>query len=129
VVDTSRRSYTYETRLLKYAKRGFAVFDQRLERARVAQDLSRKKCHQVTDLARLLLLEQLYMDQQPKKHFHTGQRYCDEISREGLEDQFRGDASIKGQVSDFELGNPSRLRVEDYVSILVRGVIAIVICF
>lgn len=106
------------------------MFDQRLERARVAQDLSRKKFHQVTGLARLLLLEQLYMDQQPKKQVH-GRRHGarDFRSPEDLEDELRGDASITGQVSDFELGNPSRLRVEDYVSIRVRGLIAIVICF
>jgi hypothetical protein len=126
VIDTSRRSYTYETRLLKYAKRGFAVFDERLERDRVTPDLANKRFHQVTGLARLLLLEQLYVDQRqkeaarrPQQPRHRYGRYYGGISLEDLKEELRGDASLREQVSDFEMAQPKRLRVEDYNSVFL----------
>jgi len=58
LVDTGRRSYTYETRLLKYAKRGFAVAVPGLDRKRVDPAvLGARKFNEVAGLARLLLLE------------------------------------------------------------------------
>eukprot|EP00029_Vermamoeba_vermiformis_P008738 TRINITY_DN4171_c0_g1_i1.p1 TRINITY_DN4171_c0_g1~~TRINITY_DN4171_c0_g1_i1.p1 ORF type:complete len:2196 (-),score=786.80 TRINITY_DN4171_c0_g1_i1:32-6574(-) len=57
LVDMSRRSLTYEARLYKYAKRGFAVAVPGLDRQLVRADLYQKKPHEVKGLAKLILFE------------------------------------------------------------------------
>jgi hypothetical protein len=57
LVDMSRRSLTYETRLYKYSLRGFAVAVPDFDRAKVDQDLFTKRLQDVNGLAKLLLLE------------------------------------------------------------------------
>lgn len=57
LVDMSRRSLTYEARLYKYAKRGFAVAVPGLDRQLIRADLYQKKPHEVKGLAKLLLFE------------------------------------------------------------------------
>jgi len=60
LVDMSRRSLTYEARLYKYAKRGFAVAVPGLDKQLVRADLYQKKPHEVKGLAKLLLFENEY---------------------------------------------------------------------
>lgn len=57
LVDMSRRSLTYETRLYKYAKRGFAVAVPGLIRYLVDPSLYTKRPWEVKGLAKLLLFE------------------------------------------------------------------------
>ena len=57
LIDLDRRSYTYETRLLKYAQRGFAVAVPGLRRCDVDPRVFSQQFHEVKGLARLLLLE------------------------------------------------------------------------
>lgn len=47
IIDLTRRSYTYETRLLKYSLRGFAVGVPNFERARVNPKIYTLKFNQV----------------------------------------------------------------------------------
>ena len=54
VVDPSRQSVTYETRLLKYAERGFAVAVPGLEPQRIDASATLRPWHEVNGLARLL---------------------------------------------------------------------------
>lgn len=57
LVDMTRRSLTYETRLYKYAKRGFAVAVPGLMRHMIRSDLYQLRPWQVHGLAKLLLFE------------------------------------------------------------------------
>lgn len=57
LVDMTRRSLTYESRLYKYAKRGFAVAVPGLLRHLVKVDLYQKRPWEVKGLAKLLLFE------------------------------------------------------------------------
>ncbi|EGG20107.1 poly(ADP-ribosyl)transferase [Cavenderia fasciculata] len=57
VVSMNRRSFTYETRLFKYAKRGFAVVVPGFDRSRVHPDIYTTPVNRARGLARLLLLE------------------------------------------------------------------------
>ena len=54
VVDPSRQSVTYETRLLKYAERGFAIAVPGLEPQRLDASATLRPWHEVNGLARLL---------------------------------------------------------------------------
>ena len=54
VVDPSRQSVTYETRLLKYAERGFAIAVPGLEPQRIDASATLRPWHEVNGLARLL---------------------------------------------------------------------------
>ena len=59
-VDLSRRSLTYEVRLYKYAKRGFAVsLPNPLDRSRISPHLVQKKIGDVRGLARLLIFDSM----------------------------------------------------------------------
>uniref|UniRef100_A0A7S3QAV0 Ankyrin repeat protein n=1 Tax=Chaetoceros debilis TaxID=122233 RepID=A0A7S3QAV0_9STRA len=58
-VDMSRRSPSYETRLAKYANRGFEILVPTLDRDRVDPYLFEKRIDQVKGLSRLLILEKL----------------------------------------------------------------------
>lgn len=57
LVNMTRRSLTYETRLKKYSKRGFAVAVPDLDKARVDPALLRKNMKDVQGLAKLLIAE------------------------------------------------------------------------
>lgn len=57
LVDMSRRSLTYETRLYKYAKRGFAVAVPGLQRQLIEPAIYDKRPWQVHGLAKLLIFE------------------------------------------------------------------------
>ncbi|KAJ3296741.1 hypothetical protein HK104_001251 [Borealophlyctis nickersoniae] len=60
VVDMSRRSYSYEHRLLKYTKRGFSIKVPGLDRSRVSPAITEAPVWRRTDykgLARLLIME------------------------------------------------------------------------
>ena len=59
LVDLSRRSLTYETRLLKYSKRGFEVKVPDLDLSKVSENLFFKKIGEVDGLAKLLLYDNL----------------------------------------------------------------------
>lgn len=56
-VDMGRRSLTYEVRLFKYSKRGFAVMIPGFDRGRVNQEIFQKPVKQANGLAKLLVLE------------------------------------------------------------------------
>eukprot|EP01122_Echinamoeba_exundans_P015092 TRINITY_DN7025_c1_g1_i1.p1 TRINITY_DN7025_c1_g1~~TRINITY_DN7025_c1_g1_i1.p1 ORF type:complete len:798 (+),score=227.94 TRINITY_DN7025_c1_g1_i1:99-2492(+) len=57
LVNNSRRSLTYEQRLYKYSKRGFAVAVPGLDKSRVDPSIFTKRVRDVTGLAKLLLLD------------------------------------------------------------------------
>jgi hypothetical protein len=61
LVDMSRRSLTYETRLYKYAKRGFRVAVPGLQTQLVDTSIFEKKPWQVKGLAKLLLFEHIML--------------------------------------------------------------------
>lgn len=54
LIDLSRRSYTYETRLLKYARRGFAVAVPGLRKDDISPKLVNYRFHHLFGLARLI---------------------------------------------------------------------------
>lgn len=74
-VDLSRRSPSYESRLSKYARRGFEVYWPELDRSRVDPTIFERSFSRTMGLARLLVLEQLpkpndreqYLDQRRKE--------------------------------------------------------------
>ncbi|KAJ6250583.1 reductase [Anaeramoeba flamelloides] len=57
LIDLTRRSPSYENRLLKYAHRGFCVAVPKLSRELIDQSIFEKPFHEVRGLAKLLLLE------------------------------------------------------------------------
>ena len=57
LVDKSRRSLNYETRLMKYARRGFAVLVANFDQSRVDGNLYSQLACEVTGLAKLLLFD------------------------------------------------------------------------
>jgi hypothetical protein len=56
-VNVSRRSLTYEHRLFKYSKRGFAVVVPSLDKSRIDPNLARKTLKEVSGLARLIVYD------------------------------------------------------------------------
>lgn len=64
-VDMGRRSLTYEVRLFKYSKRGFAVLIPGFDRGRVNQQIFEKTVKQVNGLAKLLVLEYNSLKKKP----------------------------------------------------------------
>jgi len=74
-IDLSRRSPSYESRLSKYARRGFEVYWPELDRSRVDPTIFERSFSRTMGLARLLVLEQLpkpndreqYLDQRRKE--------------------------------------------------------------
>ena len=58
-IDLSRRSPSYESRLSKYAHRGFEVYCPDLDRSRVDPTIFERSFARTVGLARLLVLEQL----------------------------------------------------------------------
>lgn len=58
-IDLSRRSPSYESRLSKYAHRGFEVYWPDLDRSRIDPTIFERSFARTMGLARLLVLEQL----------------------------------------------------------------------
>lgn len=58
-IDLSRRSPSYESRLSKYARRGFEVYWSDLNRSRIDPTIFERSFSRTMGLARLLVLEQL----------------------------------------------------------------------
>ena len=76
-VDISRRSPSYETRLTKYALRGFQVYVNDLDRKRIDPTIYERSAIRVQGLARLLLLEKLTSAQQRNDYIDKRrQRSC-----------------------------------------------------
>lgn len=63
-IDLSKRSNSYEFRLNKYSKRGYAVHIPNLDKSRINNQIYMKGANGVTGLARLLVLE--YLDDKVK---------------------------------------------------------------
>ncbi|RIA83139.1 hypothetical protein C1645_699703 [Glomus cerebriforme] len=59
IVDLTRRSPSYEIRLIKYAERGFEIKVPSLERSRIDPTIYEKSFGKLNGLARLLVLEHL----------------------------------------------------------------------
>ena len=59
LVDLSRRSLTYETRLQKYSKRGFEVKIPSLDQSKVSEYLYHRNISDVTGLAKLLIMDRI----------------------------------------------------------------------
>lgn len=59
LVNISRRSLTYEQRLYKYSRRGFAVAVPNLDKSRVNPDILKKSLKEVFGLSKLLLYDSL----------------------------------------------------------------------
>lgn len=59
LVNISRRSLTYEQRLYKYSRRGFAVAVPNLDKSRVNPDIFKKSLKEVFGLSKLLLYDHL----------------------------------------------------------------------
>ncbi|KAJ5069774.1 putative reductase [Anaeramoeba ignava] len=68
LVDLTRRSPSYESRLLKYAHRGFCVAVNNLDRSKINMDIYLKGFHKVYGLAKLLILEKFPTSDQRKQH-------------------------------------------------------------
>jgi len=85
IVDLSRRSPSYESRLSKYARRGFEVFCPGLDRSRINPTIFERSFKRTTGLARLLVLEQLPKPTDREEYF--GQRR-EERGRPAAEDYY-----------------------------------------
>jgi hypothetical protein len=57
LVNISRRSLTYEQRLYKYSKRGFAVAVPNLDKSRISSSIFQKRLRDVGGLAKLVLYD------------------------------------------------------------------------
>lgn len=63
LVNISRRSLTYEQRLYKYSRRGFAVAVPNLDKNRVNSDIFKKQVKELFGLSKLLLYDYLAQQQ------------------------------------------------------------------
>ena len=123
-IDVTRRSYTYETRLLKYAQRGFACLDRDLNREFINVDIYKEKFHMVSGLARLLLLEYRLGNQerllQQTELPNRAQRYQgnapDEYERFVAMIRAK-DNVLAGQIQEFQM--EERKSVEEYNSVFL----------
>ena len=86
VVDPSRQSVTYETRLLKYAERGFAIAVPGLEPQRLDASATLRPWHEVNGLARLLCV--IKRRQERVNHIKAGR----EMNRSQWEEPHKGQA-------------------------------------
>ncbi|KAH3766016.1 ankyrin repeat protein [Pelomyxa schiedti] len=68
LLNSSRRSLTYEIRLFKYAKRGFTVAVPTLEKARVDPSICRKSSQFANGLQKLLIFEFQTLHPQEREH-------------------------------------------------------------
>lgn len=71
-VDMTRRSPSYESRLAKYASRGFEVAVPGLQRSRIDPMIFERAWSNVNGLAKLLLLERL---RTPEARFEYKERH------------------------------------------------------
>uniref|UniRef100_A0A6B2KWG6 Poly [ADP-ribose] polymerase n=1 Tax=Arcella intermedia TaxID=1963864 RepID=A0A6B2KWG6_9EUKA len=102
MVDLSRRSLTYESRLYKYAKRGFAVAVPGLMRHLINPELYSKRPWQVNGLAKLLLFEHAltnpegrYEAWKPKGHrlkIYKNDEFIEDRINEFQQNEGRGDS-------------------------------------
>ena len=74
VADSDRQSYTYESRLLKYALRGFRVVVPGCDLSKISADLYDRQLSDVRGLARLLLLERMHTSGPDLSNILEGQR-------------------------------------------------------
>ena len=95
-IDLTRRSPSYESRLSKYAHRGFEVYWPDLDRSRIDPTIFERSFARTMGLARLLVLEQLpkpgdredYLDQRRRERGRppANTHYC---SRRSLPDNMK----------------------------------------
>lgn len=87
LVNMTRRSGTYEKRLVKYSKRGFAIVVPKLDRSKLDERLFYKKPWEVTGLARLLVID--YRADHPELFSVQNWR-----EKDGPESDYTGDLEI-----------------------------------
>lgn len=96
-VDLTRRSPSYESRLSKYAHRGFEVYWPDLDRSKVDPTIFERSFARTVGLARLLVLEQL-----PKpgdREEYLNQRR-EERGRPAVDTYYRSRRSLADNVKD-----------------------------
>ncbi|KAJ5067611.1 hypothetical protein M0811_02799 [Anaeramoeba ignava] len=120
MVDLTRRSPSYESRLLKYAHRGFCVAIPGFNQSYVDEAIFQKGFHQVQGLAKLLLLDKFPNSEERKNHLI-------ELKRVYYRDYFaeKRKLGIKFDPNAFDLSrifvpNKSRTnKVTDYESVYI----------
>ena len=113
-IDLSRRSPSYESRLSKYAHRGFEIHCPNLDRSRIDPTIFERSFARTVGLARLLVLEQL-----PKPR--DREKYLDQRREErGRPSIDRGywtrEYGLRGNVKDDDPDDVAEWVYEDAVS-------------
>ena len=112
-IDLTRRSPSYESRLSKYAHRGFEVYWPELDRSKIDPTIFERSFPRTMGLARLLVLERL-----PKptdREDYLAQRR-EERGRPALNTYYRDRNRLTGNVKDQDPDDVAEWVYDDEVS-------------
>ncbi|PWN49381.1 hypothetical protein IE53DRAFT_388417 [Violaceomyces palustris] len=99
-IDMTRRSPSYEVRLIKYASRGFEIVCPGLNRERIDPTIYNRSIFQIQGLARLLVLEKLTSTEERNIHLQRQRKQSGRPmnNRMGTFWRTMGDLKLKGEI-------------------------------
>ncbi|KAL9611524.1 MAG: hypothetical protein Q9167_003849, partial [Letrouitia subvulpina] len=112
-IDLTRRSPSYESRLSKYAHRGFEVYWPDLDRSRIDPTIFERSFARTMGLARLLVLEQL---PKPNDRVEYLEQRRQERARPSFNPYFRRSHNLPGNFKDQDPDDVAEWVYDDAVS-------------
>ena len=112
-IDLTRRSPSYESRLSKYAHRGFEIFWPGLDRSKVDPTIFERSFARTAGLARLLVLEQL---PKPSDREEYLKQRREERARPRANDYYRRRRMLTGNIKDRDLDDVAEWVYDDKIS-------------
>ncbi|CAI6095948.1 unnamed protein product [Clonostachys chloroleuca] len=112
-IDLSRRSPSYESRLAKYARRGFDIFYADFDRKRIDPTVYERSLVRTLGLARLLILERLPTESDRESYMNQRRK---ERGRPPLDSSRNSRNQLPGNIKDQDPQDVAEWVVEDEVS-------------
>lgn len=112
-IDLTRRSPSYESRLSKYAHRGFEIYWPDLDRSRVDPTIFERSFARTMGLARLLVLEQLPKPNDREEYLEQRRQ---ERARPSSNAPLRRSHNLPGNVKDKDPDDVAEWVYDDAVS-------------
>ena len=112
-IDLSRRSPSYESRLSKYAQRGFEVYWPDLDRTKIDPTIFERSFARTVGLARLLVLEQLPKPDDREKYLEQRR---EERGRPKANTAYRNKRTLPNNIKDRDPNDVGEWVYEDEIS-------------